>query len=515
MKRKLAVWVLLCFLLSFLPPPPAAQGVGGGLFRMGGSGGGGPEADPNALHKSGGTMTGTITGFSTVANGNVLTIPACADDPNCRFGSVRFLSKGPVAGDNGSWYINNTSADPNVAAGADHVLGFNYNLISLDDHGSVRELTTSHTVRVGFESRFANGLPATDPNRGLFEFNIDIDPNINTSVVQPKRPFAFHWDMQSRALSTFQLGVPQDPNTAFYVWGNAANFWMNDNIFQLADVTVTGLSMTDPNSQGRIVIDPGFNANTTDDRAFILQNQIDGPTWLRSSKNTSGANMQIAIGYRPTGTQGPVVIGEGGTSQPGRLIIRGSENTYQLNVLGHSTQSVEMIRAARQETGPVFHEIMTLTNGAQLNLGDTSDPNHAPGTLNLHDSDTDPACGAGEYKFYSDTSETKMKLCNNGTRLDSAGVISGSASLNFADPNIVTVVGNCETLTIGSVTGAVSGDVVSLGVPNGVQDLGYIWDAWVSANDTVSIRLCCSSGTATDCDVDPPASTFKVRVFKP
>lgn len=85
-------------------------------------------------------------------------------------------------------------------------------------------------------------------------------------------------------------------------------------------------------------------------------------------------------------------------------------------------------------------------------------------------------------------------------------MISATATLNFPSINAYY----CSDLTI-TVTGAVSGDCVSLGVPNvSVPSVYATFTAWVSANDTVTVRYYNGDGVASN----PASGTFKVMVMK-
>jgi len=91
-------------------------------------------------------------------------------------------------------------------------------------------------------------------------------------------------------------------------------------------------------------------------------------------------------------------------------------------------------------------------------------------------------------------------------RYSLAKTLTATGSLNF--PNTTT--GTTSDLTI-TVTGAVSGDAVILGVPNAsVPGGGSAFSAWVSANNTVSVRFSNFSGA----DLNPPTGTFRVSVLK-
>lgn len=78
-----------------------------------------------------------------------------------------------------------------------------------------------------------------------------------------------------------------------------------------------------------------------------------------------------------------------------------------------------------------------------------------------------------------------------------------SSALTFNN----TASGGTDDQTI-TVSGAASGDVVSLGIPNGAMPAGMAWyQAWVSAANTVSIRFYNQTGAAQQ-----PSGTFTVKV---
>jgi hypothetical protein len=85
-----------------------------------------------------------------------------------------------------------------------------------------------------------------------------------------------------------------------------------------------------------------------------------------------------------------------------------------------------------------------------------------------------------------------------------ASILSATATLDF--PSIGS--NDTETLTM-TVTGAVAGDSVFLGVPAGL-DPGLIFCASVTAADTVTVRMHNSSGGS----VDPASGTFRATVIR-
>lgn len=83
-------------------------------------------------------------------------------------------------------------------------------------------------------------------------------------------------------------------------------------------------------------------------------------------------------------------------------------------------------------------------------------------------------------------------------------VISGTATLDFPSISANTI----STLTV-TVTGAVVGDSVSLAPPSGIN-AGLMWSGFVSAANTVTIRLLNTTGSA----IDPASATWKVNVIR-
>lgn len=69
----------------------------------------------------------------------------------------------------------------------------------------------------------------------------------------------------------------------------------------------------------------------------------------------------------------------------------------------------------------------------------------------------------------------------------------------------------CLTQTV-AVPGASDGDTVALGIPNVLGSLdGVTWFAWASAEDSVSIRGCNATATAT---IDPAPAAIRIDIWK-
>jgi hypothetical protein len=89
--------------------------------------------------------------------------------------------------------------------------------------------------------------------------------------------------------------------------------------------------------------------------------------------------------------------------------------------------------------------------------------------------------------------------------LDSLGYLMGSATIN--PPAIPD--GTCSSVGNITVTGATSGDNVAAGWPS-MLDAGVIGSMFVSASDTVTVRICNWSGAS----IDVASSTFKAGITK-
>jgi hypothetical protein len=86
-----------------------------------------------------------------------------------------------------------------------------------------------------------------------------------------------------------------------------------------------------------------------------------------------------------------------------------------------------------------------------------------------------------------------------------ANEIFATATLDF--PNTLTQTSSDLTITL---TGAVDGDAVVLGVPNAAMSANSNYFAWVSAANTVTVRL----NNYGILSVDPASATFKVTIIK-
>lgn len=113
---------------------------------------------------------------------------------------------------------------------------------------------------------------------------------------------------------------------------------------------------------------------------------------------------------------------------------------------------------------------------------------------------------------------SKPDTANSGTQLGTGilevshtGAMSwrqmtvATATLNFP----VTATRTSSDITF-TVTGATTGDAVSLGVPNAAVLINTCFTAWISAENTVTVRF----NNYDNADKDPASGVFKVMIIK-
>lgn len=124
-------------------------------------------------------------------------------------------------------------------------------------------------------------------------------------------------------------------------------------------------------------------------------------------------------------------------------------------------------------------------------------------TLHTHTHNSNTSMQGGTTnEYYHLTSAQHSGLTGGGTTTLHNHRLTATATLNF--PSISS--NGIEQLTV-TVTGAVAGSPVMLGPPAAIE-AGLTWSGYVSAADTVTIRLHNNSAVA----VDPASATWTVSV---
>lgn len=162
--------------------------------------------------------------------------------------------------------------------------------------------------------------------------------------------------------------------------------------------------------------------------------------------------------------------------------------------------------------GSSLVEWMRLTTAGRLSLGFGATP-----TAWLHIKAGSAAASSAPLKFTSGTNLTTPEAgavefdgtnyfaTSSTTRYTLAKTLTNTATLNFD----LTAV-NYEDLTI-TVTGAVDGDAVIVGAPNGAVVADVTYFGWVSGTNTVTIRCSRVGGGGA---ADPASGTFRASVTK-
>ncbi|MBC7629475.1 hypothetical protein, partial [Ferruginibacter sp.] len=149
--------------------------------------------------------------------------------------------------------------------------------------------------------------------------------------------------------------------------------------------------------------------------------------------------------------------------------------------------------------GTTFSTANPATAALQIKPGTTS-ASSAPLKFTAGVNLTTPENGAVEYDgtnyFATNATATRFTIIKS---------LTSTATLQF--PN--TSAGTSSTLTV-TVTGAVDGDPVSLGVPNASNNSNSNFTAYVSAANTVTVKFNNYSTVA----VDPASGTFRVSVMR-
>lgn len=141
---------------------------------------------------------------------------------------------------------------------------------------------------------------------------------------------------------------------------------------------------------------------------------------------------------------------------------------------------------------------LTITNSVSTGTGEST------GVIKLATYGTNGASGTA-----IGTLTERMRVSSSGVTIGSGGTpiakhISATATLDFGD----TAAGTVTDLTI-TVTGAASGDEVSIGVPAASVPASGSYFGWVSAADTVTIRF---SNNALVTSYNPASGTFRASV---
>lgn len=275
--------------------------------------------------------------------------------------------------------------------------------------------------------------------------------------------------LQEHRLTTEQLRLSYD----------ASNYAS----FTVASTGQLTISNTASSANGAIILSGGLTTNSTSTSANLAV--MNAGTIF----NVSNANARFF-----------------GVNTDVRILSRGSTNsTLTLND-PYVTFGIGSLSVTEASSGTHPAIVMglgirqgTVTNGTATTTDLTSFYiEGAPTGITPTNPSTAMWVAAGTSRF-----DGGIQLGSTGNSIASS--YSGSATLDFAS----TLAGAATDLTI-TVTGAVAGDVVLLGVPDGSTLSDGNFTAWVSATNTVKVRFANNSLTLA---LDPASGTFNARVF--
>jgi hypothetical protein len=254
----------------------------------------------------------------------------------------------------------------------------------------------------------------------------------------------------------------------------------------------------------------------------LMVGGASGPL-LRNNAGTVGVrnNANSADGPFACGSiaaTGDATFSGGGTTQIACNGIRRQANNSTFTILASGAAATGTFTSIT--LSPLADGSLAQTSGNFRIVAITPTYNQTSGTAANTDlliNRTETAVGSGAQLFadFHVGGSSRFSVSNTGNLTASgtlrvgggtvvASILSATATLDF--PSISS--NHTETLTI-TVTGAVAGDSVFLGVPAGLE-AGLIFCASVTAADTVTVRMHNSSGVS----VDPASGTFRATVIR-
>lgn len=258
-------------------------------------------------------------------------------------------------------------------------------------------------------------------------------------------------------------------------------------------IELSGVALTAVSTQG--VISVFTNASTG---VANLYGSIADRSKLHGSINIIGdtgrfwGTNAVSAGGGVTNTYGPIVIGANAAGA-GAITLPNSGTA----IFGTTTPfSITLANGKIQGSGWNMTSAGALTASGIATIGELGFVTLNDGALNWDGT----ATGNG-----SGITALNGTQVTTGTIAPARQGINASATLDFGS----TAAGAVSDLTINSVTGAASGDVVELGIPAASVPANGTFMAWVSAANTVTVRFANNHLTTA---MDPASGTFRVIV---
>jgi len=287
--------------------------------------------------------------------------------------------------------------------------------------------------------------------------------------------------------------------------GTNAIATFNGTIFNFQNGTGTGTAVI-RNNNSVLSVRGGVAGSTT---SIDLRANSASSTTNHNTLLLTGTNFSITTAL--TRTHGTFQIDETTSStNAGGIITNTTLNLIPTLSIASGTVTQTGINYAPTITaGTTTHYAMRLQSGLSA-LGQTNVPTAfadlaasvtASASLRMRSGTAPTSPNDGDH-WYDGTNY----FVQSTSTYTLAKTLTATATLDFAS----TLAGAATDLTI-TVTGAASGDVVAIGVPNGSTLTDGNFTGWVSAANTVTVRFANNSLTLA---LDPASGTFRASVLK-
>ena len=334
-------------------------------------------------------------------------------------------------------------------------------LIGTTDSTEAHRFRVSGNSRIGF-LQITNGGNATNTGQGIRIDGVD-------------RSFVLQGSSGDNAVDMFRFTNWTSDTTTSPLTNNSKGVVRIYGGFRLPNTT---------NLSGNVLwITPRYNFTDT---AHTTSTTVRGVYYNPTVASISGVRH---IAYE--NTTGSNLLNS--TSGNTRIGYSANDTTFKLDVNGDARVTRLLVNTTTVDTSAAANIVSTTKGFLQPRMTNTQ-----------RNAITNPATGL---QLFSTTDSSNYLYRGTGGGWQKiANEITGSATLDFP----ITGHGTSSDLSF-TVTGAEEGDVVSLGIPNIAMVANVSYTAWVSAANTVTIRL---DHYASSGSVDPSSATFKVKVFK-
>lgn len=288
--------------------------------------------------------------------------------------------------------------------------------------------------------------------------------------------------------------------SSFLQIGGSAPISTTKGISIIADGVNRALSINCTITTGSAIL--SFDANGGNDNAFILHNGT------AVSGNLAGTSIPFAKLFE---------IQNGGGPRVNPVSVEGSR--VYMTIGNTSTNSASVQDAVGFRIG-LMSDVHTTNLNGFTNETKSYFGGNTTATALIHLAAGTATAATAPLKFTSGVAK-QTALEAGAINYDGTNIYISDATLNYnitkslAPVSAVldfpnTAAQTSSDLTI-TVAGALSGDIVNLGVPNTAIISNSCYTAWVSANDTVTVRFNNYDGLTSK---NPASATFKVSVDK-